>query len=462
MGENLKLKTLPQLSLPESDRWNIMNDKYALLYPTQSYRFKVVERLSIPGFPSELIPNLEGVTELKEFYGDRLLDEFIVSDGEKRDSLAFINKLNPHGLFDMMILASDHYTKSSISDLSETTGQVLLNITKGFLEFIGDKENIARFNLHDGRFHFCYNYDRDTVDRESGMAEKRFHLHLNYWTGGQLEGLPIKEFGKLTSLNWRRRLIDPGTYLGAQIAYDILGGTVAGVPLLPPDHDRDLRLGLPAGLKIQFDDWSILSDSILVKVFRELHNQLFNTYSLLSIAFCGTDSPPKAWQRNNLLPKNEVLKNIDSIAGLSETSKQGLSLLANTFRDLSPQVMEFLKRRKGARVRHLIMGGLNYSLGLYSPSINTIKSPLKNSGPVYLVVQTKLFADMGGAGISYMGDIPVVRILRGDGTFKPEHILVRREFQNSFVEFISQQLRSLQGISWEKRGITYDNYGVEV
>jgi len=156
-----------------------MRDTFAPLYPREAQQFRVIERISIPGFPANLIPDVADITNLRQFYGDRLLCECAVSHNNTTDRLAFVNKLNPHGLYDMMILASDDPPKSSIADLTEFTVTVLLDIAHGVLEFIGDADNIRRFELHDGRFHFCYNYDRDTIDRESGMAEKRFHLHLN-------------------------------------------------------------------------------------------------------------------------------------------------------------------------------------------------------------------------------------------------------------------------------------------
>jgi hypothetical protein len=348
----------------------------------------------------------------------------------------------------MMVLAADEVPKSSVVDLSARTIQVLQMLGYWFLEFIGDAEIIRRFHLDNGCFHFCFNYDRDTIDRESGMTEKRFHLHLNYWSGEEVDQSSPVCFGTLSSLAWRRRLLDPIAFLGASIAYDLLGGQVVGVPLLPLDHDRDLQLGLPAGIKIRFDNWSILTGWRLTDIIRTLHIQFYEGWRRISRALTGTDTPPGAWYRHRLLPLAEIIQNIHMIPGLSEMSQAGLVVLANTLRDIPQRLMEFLKQRQWLRVRHLSMGGLNYSLGLYSQARNRVGEPLINSGPVYLVVQFKLFADIGGAGISYMGDVPVVRISRGEGFFfTAEDIQRRTAFQQAFIDFSGDHLQKLSGVN---------------
>jgi hypothetical protein len=425
-----------------------MCDGLASLYPREVQQFKIIERISIPGFPPELVPNLKGITDLRQFYGPRLLDELVVSQDGVMDRLAFVDKLKPHGLCDMMVLASDYYCKSSISDLAETTAAVVLNIAHSFLEFVGEIDNVRRFDLDDGHLHICYNYDANTVDRESGMNEKRFHLHLNYWSGEELGQYEPCLFRNLPSVSWQHRLLDPIAFLGEQIAYDVLKTRLTGFCLLPPDRERDLRLGLPAGFKIRFDDWSILQDPNLVQVLRLMHDCLDNTYSQLARAFTGTDDPPQAWQRHPLLPPAEIMRHVQEIEYLSENSRQGLAFLANTLRDISPKVMAFLRKRRWARVRHLTIAGLFYSLGLYSPESNRIGRPILDCRPVYLVMQPKLFADMGGAGVTYMKNVPVIRILRGDGVLTPEQIVRRREFQAAFMVYVHELLRSDSQVRW--------------
>lgn len=418
------------------------------LYPDEASDFKVIENIPIREFQLEKNAKKVSIDNVDEFYGERLLKKFAVKDGDIIDKLAFINKLNPHSLYDMMILAADELPKSSISDLARSTAKTLLEIAYNFLQFIANEDNIRKYKLDNGRFHFCYNYDRDTIDRESGMAEKRFHLHLNYWT--QDEHIPEKiiKVADINKLSWRRRLLDPISFLGPQIAYDVLGGEVAGIKLLEPDNKRDANLGLPVGLKIKFDNWSVLNEEFLINILRELHSKIFDTYDLLSIAFTGEKNTAKKWERNRLLDSEQIISNIQNIDWLSNESREGLIILAKSLKNIKPNTMNYLKKHKDYRVRHLSMGGLNYSLGLFCPGTNSSRGALVDQGPVYLVFQTKMFADLGGAGISYMGNIPIVRINRGIGVFSEDEVLMRNDFHAQFISFCTNKLKNDLSLIW--------------
>jgi hypothetical protein len=411
-----------------------MRDRLAALYPPEFQDYPIIERVSVPGFPGMHAPHFPAFKDPWPMYGDRLLYEFIVSDGAGGDRLVLVNKLYPHGLHDMMVLSLDDPPKPSIAGLGVPATAVVLGLAERFLEYVGDPEVIKRFHLDEGCFHFCYNYDPDTLDRESGMADKRFHLHLNYWSR-EIDKLSPRPFGSLSNLSWRRRLIDPITSLGEQIAYDLLSGAIGDIPLLPPNPKRDLCLGLPPGLKIRFDGWSVLRDPVTVETLRNLHTELSSAHALIVRAFTNDDRPPGRWRRHSLLPASTIRSNVAAISGLSEASKQGLVVLAEALQDVSSLAMEAFRNKKWLRIQHLAMAGLNYSLGLYAQQTNRIGDPLLKNGPVYLVVQTKLFADIGGAGIPYMKALPIVRIQRGDGVFNSRQIRNRDDFQAGFVAY---------------------------
>lgn len=417
-------------------------DAFSALYPKEVEQIKVIEKLPIPGtYPILQMGKVGVLKDVHKAYEGKIYGELAIQENGVIDNFAFINKMPPHSIYDSMILAFDDAIKSSVCDISETAVSIIFNTTHDYLHFIGNPENIHLFGLDGGYLHCCYNYDPYTRDRESGMSEKRFHLHWNYWTPQQLRDVNIRSFGTIQDLAWKRRLLDPLQFLGAQIAHDVLKGAVVGVPLMPIDHKRDLKLGLPVGLKMKFEDWSVLQNSLLVKIVRELHTHLYDTYWLITKAFTGLDRPPtEPWQRHLLLPREQIIQNIQKIDFLSSASKYGLSILADNLRDISPQLMNLFKKNKLTRIRHLVHAGPNYSLGLYSIKPNLVQQPLYQSGPVYLVLQTKMFSDIGGAGLCYMGALPIIRLARAEYPMTDEQAGMHHNFRTGVVSWFFDNL----------------------
>ena len=55
--------------------------------------------------------------------------------------------------------------------------------------------------------------------------------------------------------------------------------------------------------------------------------------------------------------------------------------------------------------------------------------------PVLMILQTKLFSGIGGAGLLALDSVPSVRIVRGQGMFSERQWQVRTDFQQSFARF---------------------------
>lgn len=426
---------------------NIFDQKYLEYYKN----FKYLDTIITPGFkpePKFFDPNASSV---KNFYGHRLLQEFEVEFPEQKDKLAYVDKLFPHSFLDTMVLAADENPKSSFFSLGKQTNTLLLEMIHNFLEFVSDKDNIKKFNLENGHVHFCYNYDPDTKDRESGMSyEDRFHLHMNYWSGRELALVNEQKFSDLKNLSYKKRLIDPGTYLGERIIYQKLQGEILGVKLVEPDIDKQCEIGLPAGIKVRFSGWSFLKEDLMRDVMRELHRVLENTYKEITNIFLEEKNELNTlpWQRRRLRNREEIIEGISSISWADNCLKNDLIIFAKTLRDLEDHHFEYFKSHETHRIRHMSLGGLNYSLGLYSQGKNSHNLPIIEQGPIYIVAQTKLFADIGGAGLPYLSDIPVVRISRKSGTFNEFEVKRRKQFHEDFICFNNTKLSEYKEVKF--------------
>jgi hypothetical protein len=422
-------------------------DVFAPLYPTEAKQFRVVRELRAKGLPRKDVPPTRGDLDLATFYGEKILGRFDVLDGERREALAYVDKLFPHSRYDLMVLAADDPPKTSVADLAPRTLDLILHTAHEFIRFVSRKDVIERFRLGGGRAHLCFNYS-DTLDRENGQSyDKRFHLHLNYWPGFDLEGMTTMRYRDVEGLVERRRLLDPIAFLGPSIAYDFFGGEVEGLRLLPPDDARDLSLGLPAGLKLRLPDWDALRERRFARATRALHIGLQHVYSRLSEAFTGADVLPAPWTRHRLLPRRRIAENVDRLEWSSSRSRAGILILADILRNVSPAVIARLRTAADSRIRHLTLAGLDYSMSIYAQEANTLASPLSEGRPVYMVVQTRLFSDSGTAGVPAMDRIPAVRVKRGSGTFSPSEIVDRGAFHRALLRVLrlNAELRQHNG-----------------
>lgn len=437
-------------------------DAFAALYPPEAWRVGVVEALAVKGFAPEFTPSAPAHDDGVPTYGKRLLARAVPVDGTGSERIGFVDKLFPHAPYDMMMVALGDAAPCSFADLSAVERLTILEMVGAFLEHVGRPDVIERYGLHGGRFHTCWNFDRRTRDRENSMFfEKRFHLHLNYWPGADTELRP-RPLGELADLGWRRRLVDPIAHLAPQVLYDATGGGLDDVRFLVPDARRDLEERLPPGLKVRIDGWSELGETWVAHFIARLHNASQEVYDTLLDAFTEPGAPSGTWERPALRPADEVEKRLAGLEWLSPASRAGLKLLAHRLRDLPPRVMRAFRDgggqfaastlsggasswRSTARMRHLALADLDYNLGFFSPRTNEIGAPLATDSPVHLVVNYKLFADIGGAGLPPMGTVPIVRIVRGSSPLDTEEMAMRSAFHRELLDAGTARLATPRG-----------------
>lgn len=409
-----------------------MTDAFSSLYPAEAGRIGVVLGFGVPRLANPP-PSVRNLGSARDFYGQAMLAEFEV-DG--RDRIAFIDKAFPHSRYDLMMLASDDDIRCAVTELGPVAGELVFEIAHRFLTYLGDPETIDRYGLSGGRFHLCYNYDRDTQDRENSMFyDKRFHLHLNYWPGSDLRAPAVVRWGDIDSGRLRRRLLDPITFLATSVMRDATGGVVAGRPVMPVDDRRDLAMGLPPGLKIRFDGWDVLRGRRITSALETLHEVADTAYRRLHRAFTGEEHAPAAWRRPRLLSAARIRANLDDVDWLSPDSREGLARLAGALRDVDEADMQRFRSDEALRVHRMALGGLDYAIGMFSRACNRADAPLVAGDEVYLTMQCRLFGDIGGAGLPPLGDAAIVKLDRSAGpAMSAAELESRRELRCRFLE----------------------------
>lgn len=415
-----------------------MTDSLKSLYPDCAAEIQTVLRLGIPRVPDAPVsePNLGSP---RDFYGKRMLEELLVDD---KDRVAFIDKAFPHSRYDVMTLASDERIRSAIVDLAPATRGLLAEVAARFVEYVSEPDVLDEHGLSGGHFHMSFNYDPATADRENSMFyDKRFHMHMNYWPGRDLTEMTTTRWGDIPSTALRRRLIDPLSFVAASIMYEALDGRAAGYPLLPVDVRRDVQEGLPPGLKLRLPGWHVLREPGFIAALEALHRCAARTYDALYSAFTGEAHEPRLWQRPRLLPPPEIAARLSDLPWLSTRGRRDALRIGSLLRDVTPEECAVFRDDAETRIRCMTLGGLDYSISLFSWCENSKATPLKHADEVFLVMQCKLFADIGGAGLPSMRRIALVRLDREAG-----RVMQAAEYEDRLAfrsRFIAQVLPEL-------------------
>lgn len=426
-----------------------MTDPFAALYPAEAQETPVLDGVPAPSFAPYSTGFHDG-TRPEPDYSARLLARAHVGRPPAGDSLAFVDKLFPHTPLDLMVVADDQRPRFSFADLQPRTGEVVCRILHQFVDFLSREDILAEHQLSRRRVHICYNFDPHTIDRDNPMAyDKRFHVHLNCWRRATLDQAKTVRFGSITDPVSRRDLLDPLGYVGPRLCFEMLKGTVSGLAMMAPDPERDLRLRLPAGLKFVLGEWQSLRTSRLPELLRALHGAVVAVYGAVGWAFTDRDDAPVPWSRHALLPSAEIERRLGTFPALTAESRRLLLHLALALRSVGDRQMAFLRRHRELRTRCLALAGPAYSLGFYSPVVDDRDPCLLRQGPVYLVLQPKMFSRLGGAGLAYLDEFPAVRVARGAHRMSAEEEQARTQFQRSFLAHVQADLTRYPEVTWD-------------
>lgn len=406
-----------------------MSDRLAELYPDSVASVRVATNFKVPRFPTA--PQVQNETTVRTFYKDRLLAEYEVTGGP--DRLGVVDKLFPHSRFDAMILAANDAKRSSVSELAPATLNAIFDLAARFVDHVSDPMVLERFGLEGSEVHICFNYDRDTTDRDNAMFyDKRFHLHLNCWPASDLASIETVRFGDIEDPVVRRRIVDPVSTLAARVIREVAGGDLHGHSI---EDGLSADDGQPVGLRVRLGTWSSLRDTSVHKLLQSLHDCAERAYRDIRTAFVGVPDSGPPWTRPTLLAHDRIQENLAGIGYLSNGSRAALNLLAASLADLDEREIEKCRNDPAYAVRRMSLNGLDYSVGFYSRHGNTAARPLRDAQDVTLLMQCRLFGDVGGAGLPPLRGNAAVRLDRKSGPVMSEvEIAERTEFRRRYIE----------------------------
>lgn len=433
---------------------NKITDSFSSLLPRNINKARIVENLNIPGYPKSYWPYLPDITkinlqlilsqynkiEYKEFkksFKTSMLKEIrcpqINSDS---NSIALVNKHTLHSLYDMMLISSSKKVLCGSADLPRKVLETFLKIAYLFTKMVTDRNIINKYQLDNGRLIIGYNYDPFPGDRKGLMPYKRFHLHLNYLDKSMIYQIENKQvyYENLSSLRKKRQLIDPTTFLTSEILYDCLTLKKYDcnfIDIKKPNPESDVKNSNPFGLRFDFKNgWQELTDKYLARFIQKFHQLFLDIYNDIYYAFTGLNYKPRIWERPKLLSNQEIKANLSKLQYLSNNTKDKLLFFSSILVDITPKLMCYLKINQHKAISNIIMGGPMYSIFLF---INQFQK-------LSLVVNPKLFSDIGGAGLFGFDGISVVNIERGIGQLNEKQINNRDRFQKEFSSIVNNNL----------------------
>jgi len=420
-------------------------DRLAALYPDDVDDLPVAWcQLRVAGPPAgyRLTPQERDSADLSERFRRRTIMAFDVQSngpaaGSQVDRLAFVDKAVPHSRYDLMCAEVSTAAKPTVRDIGRQTAAALWRSAYNFVSFVSRPESQRAYGLEGGQLHLALNCDPNTRDRESIQAGKQFHLHFLYWTQQELAALRDVAYDAGARSLLQRRLLDPLAFVAPAMVVerlrtlDLENGAMALLPFHPADSIHGCK---PMGCLIRVSEWAVLRSPEFVDTIDRIHHCIAATSAQLQQAFTGQAQPPKVWCRHALLPPAVIRDNIDRL-GFSAATTAALHHLAGALRDVSPRLMDFMKRHGRARRRHLALNNPCYALNLYAPAHNSFSVPLIDAPEVYLIIRVKLFSAIGGAGLLCLNEVPCVRIVREQGAFSERLWRQRARFQSDFVAY---------------------------
>lgn len=425
------------------------DDRLSTLYPRRVRKMPVAwHHMKIPGPPLDFT-----LTDREREHPDPAVcyeRRTIQLLGAAGDQLALVDKASPHALRDLMVSGLASPPHPSPGDVAPLTGQILWKTASNFVRFVSQPAVQREYSLEGGRLQLALNCDPNTLDRESCQANKQFHLHLLYWSRSELNPVARPEcIDEINDPMLRRQALDPLAFLGARLIHEGLTDlplAACGAKLLPWNEDYAIAGRTPLGCLIRIPGWDLLDDPAFESLVRGIDQRIATMAADFLAAFTGRREPPPPWHRHRLLPQRQIQANLEQQTW-SDQACAGLRLLAEHLRDLPPSFSERLRRGPASRRKHhLSLNQPCYSLNLCAPAPNSVERPLDRAPEVWLILQTKLFSGIGGAGLPSLPGIPSVRILRGEGTFSAEQWHYRARFQRDFARYNMKRLAEMEDV----------------
>ncbi|MFB5763592.1 hypothetical protein [Paenibacillus medicaginis] len=358
--------------------------------------------------------------------------------------LAVMDKKLAHSLLEVMVIETSKREKRTINQLSAEENVLYVELLSLFITFINKKEIIEKYNLDGTAARIVFNYDPWTQDRDGLQPVKRFHTHLYIVNNQHIDQIETNSttYGEIEDRYLRRRLVDPFSFLGASLLFDIhqnlLETTDVVAQVKEPNPEQMIENGLPIGLNVKIiNESAALNREGLRKYIVKLNALIERSYNELYRAITGEASPAEKFKRHDILNKKDALENLSEISWLSERSLQGLEEAIVKLRSPSDRLFK-RKHHLDMLIFHNILNGLAYT---FSISL-LIPSDCSRSDALDINISVRLFGDSGGAGMFGYGNKSAVMLQRGKGIYNSLELAERHSFQADLQKYLMEELSS--------------------
>lgn len=408
---------------------------------------------------------MDATRPLKEQLAAKFKGRTLAEIPVDNDTLLLVDKIAPHSVTDLMLVAATQTPQSTFADISEGMATKALQTIRAFVLYATSEETRKQFHMDKHFLRVVLNTDADTQDRYSLQSEKQFHPQLICYPPLEDELIRVHEldFSRPDALLAESQ--DPLAILSGHLLDDLVFSDDApfGHPLynelfevVPFHPDSLLKKSLPLAYVLKLrNSWEALQDPRMGVAMKQLHNSLSQSYRLVRQWFTGEgEIHPIPWQRPFLLPKAEIASRIEhDQAMLSEDSIHGLTLLSQTLQNVSPKAMKYFLRNNqhlkvGLAEQTITLANTAYSLTWFSPG--NLKDSRSDTGwaDTYMAIQPMFMRPIGAGGAGYDPDGRMFRVTRLGNTAIPLHqteIETRKAFQGGFINHLldSEQQNSI-------------------
>ena len=389
--------------------------------------------MKIPGIPREYfnLPFYQHPCGKKELLG--VIREYQIESFKQRDFVTLMSKLFPHSDYDLALMSTDGKCKSSVTDLADKTIEEIFKIAFQYIQFISNPRVTKKYGLQNGYAYLVYNYDEHTIDRESGMSIKDFHLHLNFYKEKTINQIQAIETGKISYYE-RKRIVDPLFGITRAIFRDMLIKPKYQVFFEESYNQVDTYYAATFRVK---QGWKSFLNPEFSMILKEMHRDIEQAYCFILRSFTGECDIPLPNRRHPLLAESERIKNIWKLP-YSVMTKELLVELNYYLRGLSEEEFEAVHRKIIFRKAVISLRWLAYSISFFSNQYVHEGCPYVEN-TVYMNIALRLFSDIGGASILNFPDYPLVKIERLNGKVSESEFEKRTAFYEEFYETIHKE-----------------------
>jgi hypothetical protein len=331
------------------------------------------------------------------------------------DPIIMLDKTQPHGLLEVMIMQGSEQMKPGICDLDLPTQRASFALMHDF----------SSYALGQGLYpYIAYSYDPKTADRESGQGVKRFHAHLIGRTPEELDY--IRGNARLLSQIDRvraRRLVDESSIIGSQILCDRLGDAqLSEVEVIPPFADE--QNPMPNAMFKLKNGWSSLATDAFMVDFNTIHSFVLEGYA--EIMDCISVGAHGTWQRPDIRNVNDIALRLGKIPYLNDATRKSI---LHTMQKVQPSLL----RKTQVLVRDEYRDVTTHVYPMGGPCYST--SFCEINGAVFCTIRPYMFSDLGGAGMGNPLGI-ITKVKKGIGTMNHADMQRRAAFQSGFIDHI--------------------------